>query len=154
MHLWNLSQFTTVIKVCNMFLILMDLTRFCWVLCDWSFQVLGVILMDKGIRSSKSLSLGMSKAPKGNILKETQASKLGDAPEGIPSFISNLLVCHFELYFYSSHDMCFAWSVMCYILLFLYFSTIIVAGHTYLREIHLHHNFLEYSMCFTYIFWA
>ena len=88
MQLWNKNPFIIVPKVFNMFLILTDLTKFCWVLCDWSFQVLGVILMDKGIRSSKSLSLGMPKAPQGNILKETQASKLGDAPEGIPSIVS------------------------------------------------------------------
>ena len=88
MRLWNRNQFITVPKVCNMFLILTDLTNFCWVLCDWSFQVLGVIMMDHGISSSKRLSLGMPKAPHGNILKETQASKLGDAPEGIPSFVS------------------------------------------------------------------
>ena len=68
--------------------------------------------MDKGIRSGKSLSLGMPKESQGNILKETQASKLGDAPEGIPSFVYNLSVTHLELYFYSSHDMCFTWSVL------------------------------------------
>ena len=119
MHLWNLNQFTTVLKVCNMFLILTDLTKFCWVLCDWSFQVLGVIMMDKGIRSSKILSLGMPKAPQGNILKETQASKLGDAPKGIPSFVSNPSLCHLKLYFYSSHDMSFAWSVAFFCLLLL-----------------------------------
>ena len=88
MQLWIKNQFTTVPKVCNMFLILTDLTKFCWVLCDWSFQVLGVITMDKGIRSGKSLRLGMPKAPQGNILRKTQVSKLGDAPEGIPSFVS------------------------------------------------------------------
>ena len=33
----------------------------------WSFQVLGKDSMDYGIRSGKSLSLGMPKAPQGNI---------------------------------------------------------------------------------------
>ena len=42
--------------------------------------------MDYGIRSGKSLSLGMPKAPK-VIFKDNQESKLGDAPEGIPSFV-------------------------------------------------------------------
>ena len=37
------------------------------VLCGWSFQVLGKDLMDYGIRSGKSLRLGMRKAPQGNI---------------------------------------------------------------------------------------
>ena len=44
--------------------------------------------MDDGIRSDKSLSLGMPKAPQGNILRKNQASKLGNAPEGISSFVS------------------------------------------------------------------
>ena len=42
--------------------------------------------MDEGIRSGKSLSLGMPEAPK-VIFKDSQATKLGDAPEGIPSFV-------------------------------------------------------------------
>ena len=44
--------------------------------------------MDYGIRSGKSLSLGMPKAPK-LIFKDNQASKLGDAPDGIPSIVFN-----------------------------------------------------------------
>ena len=40
---------------------------FCWSFVLWSFQVLGKNLMDYGIRSGKSLSLGMPKAPQGNI---------------------------------------------------------------------------------------
>ena len=54
------------------------------------------------IRSDKTLSLGIPKAPQGNSRK-IQATKLGDAPEGIPSFVSNIignltwsyvLICH------------------------------------------------------------
>jgi hypothetical protein len=44
--------------------------------------------MDYGIRSGKSLRLGMPKAPQGNI-QVYQEPKLGDAPEGIPSFVFN-----------------------------------------------------------------
>ena len=33
----------------------------------WSFQVLGKDSMEYGIRSGKSLRLGMTKAPQGNI---------------------------------------------------------------------------------------
>ena len=44
-----------------------------WVLCGWSFQVLGKDSMDYGIRSGKSLSLGMPKAPQGNIQGQPQA---------------------------------------------------------------------------------
>jgi hypothetical protein len=41
--------------------------------------------MDKGIRSKKSLSLGMLPHPK-VIFKDEPATKLGDAPSGILSF--------------------------------------------------------------------
>ena len=39
----------------------------------WSFQVLGKDLMDYGIRSGKSLSLGMPKASQGNIQGQPRA---------------------------------------------------------------------------------
>jgi hypothetical protein len=42
-------------------------------------------MMDEGIRSKKSLSLGMLPHPK-VISKDEQATKLGDASSGIPSF--------------------------------------------------------------------
>ena len=45
------------------FLILTELTSFLLSFVLWSFQVLGKDLMDYGIRSGKSLSLGMPKAP-------------------------------------------------------------------------------------------
>ena len=46
------------VAVC-LLLILTELTSFVWVLCGWSFQVLGKDSMDYGIRRGKSLSLGM-----------------------------------------------------------------------------------------------
>ena len=52
--------------------------------------------MDYGIKGGKSLSLGMPR-------------------EGIPSFVFVHWQLYLELYFYSPHDMCFAWSVMYYI---------------------------------------
>ena len=42
--------------------------------------------MDYGIRTGKRLSLGISRHPK-VIFKYNQEPKLGDAPEGIPSFV-------------------------------------------------------------------
>ena len=39
----------------------------------WSFQVLGKDSMDYGIRSGKSLSLGIHKAPQGNIQGQPRA---------------------------------------------------------------------------------
>ena len=41
------------------------------------------------IKRGKSSRLRMPKAPQVNISKDTQASKLGDAPVGIPSFFFN-----------------------------------------------------------------
>ena len=49
---------------------------------------LGAINMRRTKRG-KSSSLVMPKAPQVNISKYTQASKLGDAPVGIPSFFFN-----------------------------------------------------------------
>ena len=39
----------------------------------WSFQILGKDSMDYGIRSGKSLILGMPKAPQGNIQGQPRA---------------------------------------------------------------------------------
>ena len=51
------------------------------------------------------------------ILKDNEKPKLGDAPEGIPSFVFKTIgIPYSELYFYSSHDMCFAWSVFAILL--------------------------------------
>ena len=64
----NMNWFATVLRVVICFIILTDLTEFSVeVLCDWSFQVLREITMDEGIRSGKSLSLGMLEALQGNI---------------------------------------------------------------------------------------
>ena len=68
------------------FLILTELMRFSVVFCVVKYHVLGKDLVDYGISSGKSLSLGMPKAPEGKS-KDTKKPKLGDAPEGIPSFI-------------------------------------------------------------------
>ena len=55
------------------FLILTELMRFSVEFCVVKFQVLGKDLTDYGIRSGKSLSLGMPKAPQGNILGPPRA---------------------------------------------------------------------------------
>ena len=56
------------------FLILTKLTRFSVeVLCWEVFMFLGKDLMDFGISSGKSLSLGMPKAPQGNIQGQPRA---------------------------------------------------------------------------------
>src|SRR3989337_353872 len=43
------------------------------------------------IRSDKTLRLGMPKALPRKYSRKIQATKLGDAPEGIPSFVSDII---------------------------------------------------------------
>ena len=59
------------------FLILTELTSFLLSFVLWSFQVLGNDSMDYGIRSGKSLSLGIPKAPQGNIQGQPIANAWG-----------------------------------------------------------------------------
>ena len=62
------------LKVVICFLILMELMRFfVEVLCCEVFKFLGKDLMDFGIRSGKSLSLGIPKAPQGKIQGQPKA---------------------------------------------------------------------------------
>ena len=77
------------------FITLTDLTKFLLKFCvDEVFEDRGAINM-RSIKRGKSSSLGIPKAPQVNISKDTQASKLGDAPVGIPSFF-------FDKYRYTS----------------------------------------------------
>ena len=62
------------LKLVVYFLILTELMRFSVeVLCCEVFKFLGKDLMDFGIRSGKSLSLGMPKAPQGKIQGQPKA---------------------------------------------------------------------------------
>ena len=57
--------------------------EFCsWVLCGWSFQVLGTDLIDYGIRSGRA-KLGVFPRHPKVIFKDNQDPKLGDA-QGTP----------------------------------------------------------------------
>ena len=77
------------LKVVVCFITLTDLTKFLLKFCvDEVFEDRGAINMRR-IKRGKSSSLGMTKSPEVNISKDTQASKLGDAPVGIPSFFFN-----------------------------------------------------------------
>ena len=58
--------------------------RLCWVLCDWSFQVLGYLTMDE--RRIEETKLGDAPASQA-IIQEWQPTKLGDAPEWHPLFL-------------------------------------------------------------------
>ena len=77
------------LKVVICFIILTDLTKFLLkFFVDEVFKERGVTDVRR-IKRGNSSSLGMPKAPQVNILKDTQASKLGDAPVGTPSFFFN-----------------------------------------------------------------
>ena len=81
-----------------------------------------------------------------SIKEGCKGLSLGMPPSGIPAFFQQLSVFYSRLYFYSSHDMCFAWSVlsdMCLFLFYFLFKSSILAGHTFLREPKLYHDLLE-----------
>ena len=58
------------------------------------------------IRSDKNLSLGMPKSPPRKYSRKIQATKLGDAPEGIPSFVSNIIGNLTWSYVFIPHMIC------------------------------------------------
>ena len=66
----NLQQY---LKVVICVVSLTDLTSFLLSFMLWSFQVLGEVSMDYGIRSGKSLILGIPKAPQGKIQGQPKA---------------------------------------------------------------------------------
>ena len=72
-----MNEFITVPKVYDLYIIVTDLTRFLLSFVCRSFHVLGEIMMDEGIRSGKTLSLGMPKAPQGNIQGRLKRLSLG-----------------------------------------------------------------------------
>ena len=92
------------LKVVVCFITLTDLTKFLLKFCvDEVFEERGVTNVRR-IKRAKRSSLGMPKAPQVNISKDTQASKLGDAPVGIPSFFFNKY--RYTSVFFCSHDLC------------------------------------------------
>ena len=67
------NEFITVPKWWFYFLILTELTSSLLSFVLWSFQLWGKDSMDYGIKSGKSLSLGIPKAPQGNIQEQPRA---------------------------------------------------------------------------------
>ena len=128
------------LEVVFCFLSLTELTRFSTLsFVLWSFQVLGKNLMDYRIKSGKSLSLGMPMAPQDNS-RTTKNLSLGMPRKASPlssSSIGN-----------------FAWSVLYALSL----CSLVYHNHPccthLLAETRMNRDLLEYSMCFTYIFWA
>ena len=75
-----------------LFIILTYLTKFRWVLCDWSFQAFGWDIDMRRIRSGKTLRLGMPKAPQGNIQGRLKYLSLGMPRKASPLSSSKLSV--------------------------------------------------------------
>ena len=107
---------------------------FCWVLCDWSFQVLGYLMMDEGIRCKKRLSLGIPRHPK-LLSKNEQPTKLGDAPEWHLLFLLTTIGILLETiflfvtwYVYCLERLVWYWVFAFFILCF---KSWFFSGHTY-----------------------
>ena len=94
-------------------------------------------MMWEELRRHKSSILGIPKAPRW-YFKKLQASKLGDAPVGIPPFFFN----NYRLVSVEPKFLFTTWYVFCLerlvwyesLLVFLCFKCWILAGHTFLRE--------------------
>ena len=136
------------------FISLTELMRFSVeVLCCEVFKFLGKDLMDFGIRSGKSLSLGMPKAPQGKIQGHLYL-RLYLHPGRHPLFCLHPSVTLLEAIFLFT-----TWYVFClerlvwfeYLLVILPQSSLL---YTPFGDTHMNWNLLEYSMSFTYIFWA
>ena len=118
----------------------------------WSFQVLCKDLMDYGTRSGKSLSLGMPMAPQDN-LRTPKIQSLGMPRKASP--LSSSSIGNFTWsYIFIHHMICVLLGASCIIWVFAFSLPQSSSLNTLLRETHMIRNLLEYSMCFTYIFWA
>ena len=58
------------------------------------------------IRSDKNLSLGIPNPPPRKYSRKIQATKLGDAPEGVPSFVFNIIGNLTWSYVFIRHMIC------------------------------------------------
>ena len=121
--------------------------------CVVKFSSFGwILLMDYGTRSGKPKLGNAHGTPK--IIQGHQKVKAWGCPGRHPLFRPLPSVTYLQLYFYSPHDMCFAWSILYYLCLCL----LVYHNHPFctylLRDPCMNWNLLEYSMCFTYIFWA
>ena len=81
----NLQQY---LKVVICFSILTDLTKFLLSFCGWSVRRTRSYRCEKN-KERQELKLGDAQGTPSKYSKDTQASKLGDAPVGIPPFFFN-----------------------------------------------------------------
>ena len=91
------------LKVVVCFITLTDLTSFCLSFCGWSVRRTRSYQCEKN-KERQALKIGDSQGTPSKYSKDTQASKLGDAPVGIPSFF-------FNNYRYTSVFVSFTWFV-------------------------------------------
>ena len=101
--------------------------------------------MDEGMRSKKSLSLGMPRHPK-LLSKESKKLSLG-MPRVASPLSSNDHRYFTQSYIFIRHILCVLLGASCMIWVFtcfiLCFKSLFLAGHTYLREPKLCHDLLE-----------
>ena len=142
----NMNWFATVLRVVICFIILTDLTEFSVeILCGWS------------VRWSRRSRCEKKEDRK--ELKETQASKLGDAPEGIPSFFNKY---RYVFLFVSFMHYVQVLERLLHLVFIFILCTMLVWDSPWLIYImlftvHLYffeYGFIECFMCFTYIIWS
>ena len=142
------------LEVVFCFLSLTELTSFLfWVLCCDVFKFLVNSFDGSWNKEWQEPKIGDAHGtPK--IIQGHQKVKAWGCPWRRPLFRPFPSVIYLELYFYSPHVMCFAWSILYYLRLWL----LVYHNHPccthLLRDPYIIWNLIEYSMCFTYIFWA
>ena len=96
------------------FHILTELMRFSVEFCVVKFSSFGKDLMDYGIRSGKSLSLGMPKAPQGKIQGQPKSLSLGMPRKASP--LLSLSIGNFTWsYIFIHHMICVLLGASCMI---------------------------------------
>ena len=112
--------------------------------------VLGDVLMDKGIKSGKSSSLGMAKASQAKF-KDTKKPKLGDAPGRHPLFRLQSIGNITWSYIFIHHMICVLLGASCIVGVFYLFCCVtIILAVDLERE---RHELTVILSSFTYIFW-
>ena len=114
-------------------------------MCDWSFEVLGEITMDEGIRSGKSLILGMPEAPQVNI-QGLPSNQAWGCPGRHPLFLLTIIGNFTWSYIFIRHMICVNLGASC--AFYFSFNNAPCWYEIVLRW------FTECFRHFTYIFWV
>ena len=140
-----MNGLTIVHKVYDLLLILTKLMEFLLSFVCWSFQVLCEIGMDEGIRSSKTLSLGMPKAHQGNS-RTTKHLSLGIPWKASPlsSTINQYITWN---YIFIHHMIWVLLGAPCIIWVFTFFCFLVCHNHLwcthFLRGTHIYSRFIR-----------